>query len=75
MKKEITIDGSVIDTMDQFYDEVEKKLTSDLTWYPGRTLDAFNDLLREGFLGCIRIMNRLLSVGFSQREVVKRWVN
>lgn len=49
MKREITIDGSVIDTMDQFYDEVEKKLTSNLTWRPGRNLDALNDLLRGGF--------------------------
>ena len=49
MKKEITIDGSVIDTIDQFYDEVERKLTRGLSWAPGRNLDAFNDMLRGGF--------------------------
>lgn len=49
MKKEITIDGSVIDTIDQFYDEVEKKLTGGLDWTPGRNLDTFSELLRGGF--------------------------
>lgn len=35
--------------MDDFYDQIEEKLTSGLTWKIGRNLDAFNDVLRGGF--------------------------
>ena len=64
MKKEITIDGNNFHTLNEFYDEVENKLTKGLDWKIGRNLDAYNDVLRGGF-------------GFhSYEEPLKiRWVN
>jgi RNAse (barnase) inhibitor barstar len=49
MTKKITIDGNNFSTLDEFYDEVEAKLTKGLDWKIGRNLDAFNDVLRGGF--------------------------
>ena len=49
MKYNIIIDGNNFSDLEGFYDEMEKLLTKDLTWKPGRNLDAFNDLLRGGF--------------------------
>ena len=48
-KKEIFIDANNFSTLDEFYDEIENKLTKDLTWKIGRNLDAYNDILRGGF--------------------------
>ena len=45
----IVIDGANFSTLDEFYTEMERILTGDLGWRPGRSLDAFNDLLRGGF--------------------------
>lgn len=47
--KEIIIDGKNFSDLEGFYCETEKLLTKDLSWEPGRNLDAFNDLLRGGF--------------------------
>ena len=46
---EIIIDGANFSTIDEFYDEVEKKFTKNLSWKIGRNLDAFNDVLSGGF--------------------------
>lgn len=47
--KEIIIDGNNFDSLDKFYNEIEKKLTNGLDWRIGRNLDAYNDILRGGF--------------------------
>lgn len=48
-KKELIIDGSKFNNTVEFYIEIDKVLTKDLTWKTGHNLDAFNDLLRGGF--------------------------
>lgn len=45
----IIIDGSRFSTIDEFYVEMERILTKDLSWRTGRNMDAFHDLLRGGF--------------------------
>lgn len=47
--KTFIIDGNNFSNMEEFYDEIEKVFTSNLTWRTGHNLDAFNDLLRGGF--------------------------
>lgn len=47
--KTAVLEGKTIKNLKSFYDEVEKKLTSELGWKIGRNLDAFNDVLRGGF--------------------------
>lgn len=49
MKHKITIDGTHFSTIEEFYDEIDKLLTKNLTWKTGHGLDAFHDLLRGGF--------------------------
>ena len=49
MKKTLIIDGNNFSDMDSFYDEIEDKFTTNLSWRIGRNLDAFNDLLMGGF--------------------------
>ncbi len=49
MRREITIDGNNFNNIEEFYCEMNKLLTQDLTWETGHNLDAFNDLLRGGF--------------------------
>jgi len=49
IRKEILIDGNNFDTLDEFYNEINKLLTKDLTWKTGHNFNAFNDLLRGGF--------------------------
>lgn len=51
MKTEYVINGTRIKSEKVFYNEIEKVLTSGLTWKIGRNLNAFNDILRGGF-GC-----------------------
>ncbi|MHC4741569.1 MAG: barstar family protein [Planctomycetota bacterium] len=48
-KKRFIIDGSRFDTLETFYDEVERILCPDLSFQWGRNLDAFNDILSGGF--------------------------
>lgn len=48
-RKKITIDGMHFSTLEEFYDEIDRLLTKDLTWKTGRSMDAFHDLLRGGF--------------------------
>lgn len=48
-KKEIIIDGSKFNDIGEFYSEIDKALTKDLTWKTGHNLDALNDLLHGGF--------------------------
>jgi RNAse (barnase) inhibitor barstar len=43
----LAIDGNDFDTLEGFYDEVERRVLGDARW--GRNLDAFNDVLRGGF--------------------------
>ncbi len=45
----IEIDGNSFSNLTEFYDEVERKMTSDLNWEIGRNLDAFEDVLSGGF--------------------------
>jgi RNAse (barnase) inhibitor barstar len=47
--KVFIFNGNNFDTLDGFYDEVERVLTKDLDWKIGRNLNAFNDILRGGF--------------------------
>ena len=46
-KTTLTIDGAQFATLDEFYEEVSRKLIPGAEW--GRNLDAFNDILRGGF--------------------------
>jgi RNAse (barnase) inhibitor barstar len=41
------IDGNRFATLEEFYDEISRVLTQDVSW--GRNLDAFDDILRGGF--------------------------
>lgn len=50
MKKEIIIDGNNFSNLAEFYEAVEKKMTKNLDWKIGRNLNAFNDVLRGGFV-------------------------
>ncbi len=59
-KPVLDVDGAGFDTLDGFYDEVERKLIPGAYW--GRNLDAFNDILRGGF-------------GTPEGGFVLRWVN
>ncbi|MDE6580352.1 MAG: barstar family protein [Ruminiclostridium sp.] len=45
----ITIDGAKFSTLEEFYNEIDRLLTKDLTWRTGHNMDAFHDLLRGGF--------------------------
>lgn len=45
----VEIDGEMFSNLNDFYDEVERCLTSGLDWKIGRNLDAFNDVLKGGF--------------------------
>jgi RNAse (barnase) inhibitor barstar len=47
--KVFALDGNKFETLEGFYDEVERVLTKDLDWKIGRNLDAFNDVLYGGF--------------------------
>ncbi len=47
--KVFVLDGNKFDTIEGFYDEVERVLTKDLNWKTGRNLNAFNDVLWGGF--------------------------
>ena len=46
-KRIYEIDGANFATLDEFFEEISKKLVPEVKW--GRNLDAFNDLLRGGF--------------------------
>jgi RNAse (barnase) inhibitor barstar len=43
----LQIDGASFSTLEEFYDEVSRKLIPGASW--GHNLDAFNDILRGGF--------------------------
>lgn len=45
----VILDGNRFSDRTGFYEEAERALTRGLTWKPGHSLDAFNDLLRGGF--------------------------
>lgn len=49
MRGKFIIDGRNFNTLQGFYDEVERVFTFNLDWKIGRNLDAFNDILRGGF--------------------------
>lgn len=46
-KRVYEINGKDFASLDEFYDEISKKLVPNAVW--GRNLDAFNDILRGGF--------------------------
>ncbi|WP_397568794.1 inositol monophosphatase family protein [Schlesneria sp. T3-172] len=46
LRKTYEIDGENFNTLEEFYDEIERVLIPGVAW--GRNLDAFNDLLRGG---------------------------
>jgi RNAse (barnase) inhibitor barstar len=46
-KPTLEIDGSSFSTLEEFYEEVSRKLVPGAHW--GHNLDAFNDILRGGF--------------------------
>ena len=48
-RKKIIIDGAKFSTLEEFYTEIDRLLTKDLTWRTGHNMDAFHDLLRGGF--------------------------
>lgn len=48
-EKWICIDGRNIHTLDDFYIQIEQKLTNKIDFKIGHTLNAFNDLLWGGF--------------------------
>lgn len=45
----VVLDGNAFDSLDSFFDEVERKLTRGLDFEFGRNLNAFVDVLRGGF--------------------------
>ena len=47
MAQEYIIDGSRINSLEDFYEQVSERLIPNTYW--GRNLDAFNDILRGGF--------------------------
>lgn len=47
--QKIEIDGNKFSNLNEFYDEIELKLTNGLGWKIGRNLDALNDVLDGGF--------------------------
>lgn len=49
MRRTITIDGTNFSNIEEFYDEIDRLLTKNLTWKTGHNMDAFHDLLRGGF--------------------------
>jgi len=59
-KEVYEIDGAEFASLDEFFDEISKKLIPNAKW--GRNLDAFNDVLRGGF-------------GTPQEGFVLRWKN
>jgi hypothetical protein len=59
-KPVLELDGDAIETLETFYDEVERKLIPGVFW--GRNVHAFNDILRGGF-------------GTPEGGFVLRWVN
>jgi len=46
-KRVYEIDGAAFSTLEEFYDEVSRKVILNASW--GHNLDAFNDILRGGF--------------------------
>ena len=46
-KRVYEIDGAAFSTLEEFYDEVSRKVIPNASW--GHNLDAFNDILRGGF--------------------------
>ena len=48
-KVKLVIDGNKFSNLNEFYDEIERVFTKNLSWKIGRNLDAFNDILRGGF--------------------------
>lgn len=62
--KQITIDGNNFSNEEEFYSEIDKLLTRDLSWKTGHNLDAFNDILRGGF-----------GVHDPGEELIITWVN
>lgn len=61
---EIIIDGNNFNTLDGFYNEIDKLLTRDLNWNTGHNFAAFNDLLRGGF-----------GVHEDGEEIIVKWIN
>ena len=49
-KQTIVINGDNFVDLESFYDEIDRVFTKDLEWDTGHNLDAFNDLLRGGFV-------------------------
>jgi RNAse (barnase) inhibitor barstar len=47
MKPTLEIDGTHFDTLEGFYDEVSRQLIPSFDW--GHNLDAFDDILHDGF--------------------------
>ena len=45
----IEINGNNFSNLTEFYDEVERKMTSGLNWKIGRNMNAFDDVLSGGF--------------------------
>lgn len=45
----VILDGNAFDSLDSFFDEVERKLARGLDFQFGRNLNAFVDVLRGGF--------------------------
>lgn len=60
MTKEYVLDGSMITSLEAFFDQVSERLIPGANW--GRNLDAFNDILRGGF-------------GTPEEGFVLRWTN
>ncbi|WP_312519027.1 barstar family protein [Anaerospora sp.] len=48
-KQMVTLDGSQFNNIEEFYCEIGRVFTSNLTWEIGCNLDAFNDVLYGGF--------------------------
>ena len=47
--KRIEIDGNKFSNLNEYYSEIENKLTQNQDWKKGWNLDALNDILGGGF--------------------------
>ena len=69
-KKEFILDGSKINSIEEFYDEVESVFCPNFKRF-GRNLHAFNDVLRGGF-GVYELGEEVVVRLISSKNIVKK---
>ena len=79
--KKIIIDGNNFSNEEEFYNEIDKILTKNLTFKTGHNLDAFYDILKGGFgihdyneeleITWINASKSKIDLGY--KETIKHW--